>query len=42
MFAYIKSYMDVIGHIFAKPIAKIFDSAKVMVGQKVIQRTHWG
>ena len=31
--------MHAIGHIFAKPIAKMFDSAKVMVGQIVIKCT---
>ena len=39
MFAYIILYRDAIGHIFAKPMAKMFDSAKVMVGKSVIQCT---
>ena len=40
MFAYTIIYIDGIGHIFAKPIAKMFDAAKAMVGQRVIQCTH--
>ena len=40
MFAHIIIYRDAIGHIFAKLIAKMFDSAKVMVCQRVIQCTH--
>ena len=31
MFAYSIIYRDAIGHIFVKPIAKMFDSAKVIV-----------
>ena len=42
MFAYIIIYNDVIGPIFAKLIAKMFDSAKVRVSQRVIQCTHVG
>ena len=40
MFAYIIIYRDVIGYIFAKYCCKMFYSAKVMVGQNVIQCTH--
>ena len=39
MFVYIINYRDAIGHIFAKPIAKTFVSAKVMVCQRVKQCT---
>ena len=42
MFADIIIYSDTFGHIFAKPNAKLFDSAKAMVGQRVIQCTHGG
>ena len=42
MFAYIIIYRGAIAHIFAKPFAKMFDSAKVMVGQRVIQCAHGG
>ena len=41
MFVYIISYRDAIGYIFAKPIEKMFASAKVMVYQRVIQCTLW-
>ena len=37
MFVYTIIYRDAIEDIFAKPIAKLFDSAKVLVGQRVIQ-----
>ena len=36
MFAYIIIYSVGIGHIFAKPTAEMFDSAKVLVSQRVI------
>ena len=42
MLAYIIIYKNAIGHIFAKPTAKMFDSAQVMVGQRVIQCTQGG
>lgn len=42
MFAYIIIHRDAVGHIFAKPIAKMFDSAQVMVGQIVIRCHHGG
>ena len=42
MFAYIIIHKNAIGHIFAKPTAKMFDSAKVIVGQRVIQCTQGG
>ena len=40
MLANIRIYRDAFGHIFAKPIAKMLDSAKIMVDQRVIQCTH--
>ena len=42
MFAYIIILQRSIGHIFARPIGKILDSAKVMVCQRVIQCTPGG
>ena len=40
MFAYIIIYRGALAHVFAKPIAKMLDSAKVMVCQIVIQCIH--
>ena len=37
---YIIIYRGAIGHIFAKAIAKMFDSTKVMVSLRVIQSAH--
>ena len=42
MFAYIIIYLDVIGHIFAKPVTKYLTLLKVMVSKRVVQFTHGG
>ena len=42
MFTHISIYRDSVGDIFAEKIAECLDSAKVMVGQKVVQCTQGG
>ena len=41
MFEYIIIYRDATGRIFAKPMCKMDDCAKVMVGQRYTGRS-WG